>query len=119
MKRNLPYWKVPPFAVFALLTVIAGSGCPLLAQSSNDETGQNAGSFKKVITTTLSANYLLYLPDGYANSEEPWPLILFLHGAGERGEDLALVEMHGPPQARCERRKGVPICHPLSSVSRR
>ena len=28
----------------------------------------------------------------------PWPLLLFLHGAGERGGDLALVRLHGPPR---------------------
>lgn len=27
-----------------------------------------------------------------------WPLLLFLHGAGERGDDLARVEVHGPPK---------------------
>ncbi len=26
----------------------------------------------------------------------PWPVILFLHGAGERGEDLGRVTKHGP-----------------------
>lgn len=27
-----------------------------------------------------------------------WPLLLFLHGAGERGDDLARVGVHGPPK---------------------
>ena len=30
--------------------------------------------------------------------EETWPLLLFLHGAGERGDDLELVKVHGPPK---------------------
>ena len=42
--------------------------------------------------------YLLFLPDGYGESELEWPLILFLHGAGERGNDLELVKKHGPPK---------------------
>jgi len=27
-----------------------------------------------------------------------WPLVLFLHGAGERGDNLELVKTHGPPK---------------------
>jgi predicted peptidase len=47
----------------------------------------------------LAADYLLFLPQGYAtSSEKRWPLILFLHGAGERGTSLRLVAKHGPPK---------------------
>ncbi len=43
-------------------------------------------------------DYLLYLPDGYAqDTVKKWPLIIFLHGSGERGNDLEKVKMHGPP----------------------
>lgn len=50
--------------------------------------------------TSAPANYeyLLYLPEGYAEQQEPWPLLLSLHGAGERGDSLALVNVHGPPK---------------------
>jgi predicted esterase len=41
---------------------------------------------------------LLYLPDGYESNRGVWPLLIFLHGAGERGDDLELVKMHGPPK---------------------
>ncbi len=44
-------------------------------------------------------NYLLALPKGYGDDPaRKWPLILFLHGAGERGEDLELVKKHGIPK---------------------
>jgi predicted peptidase len=43
-------------------------------------------------------NYLLYLPPGYEKAEKPFPLILFLHGAGETGNDLKKVKVHGPPK---------------------
>lgn len=44
-------------------------------------------------------HYLLYLPDGYDNdTNKRWPLLIFLHGSGERGDDLARVKLHGPPQ---------------------
>jgi predicted peptidase len=46
---------------------------------------------------TARLNYLLSLPDGYEEQEQ-WPLLVFLHGSGERGEDLELVKKHGPPK---------------------
>jgi len=42
--------------------------------------------------------YLLYLPDDYENSEQDVPLILFLHGKGERGNTLEAVKKHGLPK---------------------
>jgi predicted peptidase len=41
--------------------------------------------------------YQLFLPNEF-RSNETWPLMLFLHGAGERGTDLDLVKKHGPPR---------------------
>lgn len=41
--------------------------------------------------------YLVYVPGGPAPAQG-WPLVLFLHGAGERGSDLDLVKVHGPPK---------------------
>jgi predicted peptidase len=47
--------------------------------------------------TTL--RYLLYLPSDYeSKASEKWPLVLFLHGAGERGDDIEKVKIHGPPK---------------------
>jgi len=44
-------------------------------------------------------SYLLYLPDGYDTGDgKEWPLLLFLHGRGERGDDLEKVKLHGPPK---------------------
>jgi len=61
--------------------------------------GQLANVFETRITKTVHLNYLLFLPNGYgADPEENWPLILFLHGAGERGDDLSLVKKHGIPK---------------------
>jgi predicted peptidase len=51
-----------------------------------------------VFTKTVELDYLLYLPKGIDGGQgSRRPLLLFLHGAGERGHDLALVKMHGPP----------------------
>ncbi|HEX5102964.1 MAG TPA: PHB depolymerase family esterase [Pirellulaceae bacterium] len=48
---------------------------------------------------TVTLRYLLYLPANYSADEKAaFPLLLFLHGSGERGEDLQLVKKHGPPK---------------------
>jgi predicted peptidase len=50
-------------------------------------------------TKTYQLNYLLFLPKAYAtDAAREWPLMLFLHGAGERGNDLRQVTVHGPPK---------------------
>ena len=48
-------------------------------------------------TLEISMKYLLSLPKEY-EQRDSWPLLLFLHGAGERGDDLNLVKKHGPPK---------------------
>lgn len=43
-------------------------------------------------------DYLLYLPPEYDKNQQPWPLMLFLHGSGERGNDAMRVDLRGPPR---------------------
>lgn len=51
------------------------------------------------ITKSVRLDYLLYLPPGYgADASQHWPLILFLHGVGERGDNLELVKLYGLPK---------------------
>ena len=45
-----------------------------------------------------SLGYWLYLPDDYEKTEDDFPLILFLHGSGERGTNLDLVKLYGLTQ---------------------
>lgn len=53
-------------------------------------------------------NYLLYVPEDYdPNRKEGYPTILFLHGAGERGDSVQAVTMWGPPKIAKE--KGLPF----------
>ena len=40
--------------------------------------------------------YLEYIPE-VKNESEKLPLLIFLHGMGERGDDLSKVKVHGPP----------------------
>ena len=47
----------------------------------------------------IDLKYLFFLPEGYDDDQKSkWPLILFLHGIGERGNDLELVKIHGIPK---------------------
>lgn len=64
---------------------------------------QSQQSFKKKIQITVSAKYLLYLPVDYGRDKKKrWPLIVFLHGSGESGDNLDIVAKHGPPQLIAE-----------------
>ncbi|MGD2095148.1 MAG: prolyl oligopeptidase family serine peptidase [Phycisphaerales bacterium] len=60
--------------------------------------GQSSHIFEKTIVKNLSCDYLLFLPEDYGKEEKQWPLMMFLHGAGERGSDLNKVKVHGPPK---------------------
>lgn len=42
--------------------------------------------------------YLLHVPPAEAAPADGWPLLLFLHGIGESGDDLERVRVHGPPK---------------------
>lgn len=53
------------------------------------------------VKQTKSLGYLIALPEGYDPNDkdaDAVPLVLFLHGAGERGDDLELVKKNGPPK---------------------
>jgi len=60
--------------------------------------GQHAHTLERQVTKAVSCRYWLFLPRRYGRTAERWPLILFLHGAGERGRDLRLVKKHGLPK---------------------
>ena len=57
---------------------------------------QQAHTFEIQVVRSVRLNYLLFLPQDYGiDPQKKGPLILFLHGAGERGDDLELVKVHG------------------------
>jgi predicted peptidase len=88
MMKHARFWLVIGLAVFVF---------PLLAKAADEQSSQQAKTFEKQISVKL--DYLLFLPEGYSNdSDKKWPLMLFLHGAGERGSDVNKVKVHGPPK---------------------
>jgi predicted peptidase len=78
--------------VVVILAGLLGCAPPQLGQhpySSRLTAGNQSGEVR----------YLLYLPDTYGRDRRvKWPLILYLHGYGERGEDLDLLRIHPLPR---------------------
>ena len=58
--------------------------------------GESRGRMKQQVAGH-QLHYLLQTPSGDA-PKDGWPLLLFLHGYGECGDDLEKVKVHGPPK---------------------
>jgi predicted peptidase len=84
-----------------VLVLVLALAAPAAAQ-------QQEKSFEKEITVKMKLGYLLFLPEGYDKAEKSWPLLVFLHGAGETGTDLKLVKKHGPAKI-VENKKDFPF----------
>jgi predicted peptidase len=103
--RNCPsilsydYHRMNRSLLAHLSLALALSSSVGIAQNNDTELRQQRHSFETTVTRRASLGYLLHLPKDYAPAgAKRWPLMLFLHGAGERGDDLAKVAVHGPPK---------------------
>ena len=87
--------------IITILGLSAGmlvlAGCANTKESPVMEGKQEPQKFAASVTIDVQASYLLYLPEGYGKEGKEWPLVLFLHGSGERGTDIEAVKRHGPP----------------------
>ncbi len=91
-----------PLRIVTLLVGAAVYGQVLsaaAAESPQDSSAQASGQVPCELARDVKVrmNYLLQLPKDY-DQQESAPLLLFLHGAGERGDSLDLVKKHGPPK---------------------
>ena len=83
--------------LFIMLVLILG--CIRCSTTSKLFLGkQTSQILEQEIIKKIKLQYLLYLPDDYNQDDKKWPLMLFLHGAGERGNNLENVKFHGPPK---------------------
>lgn len=89
--KNLPLRIAVLLAGVAVIVPLMASAAEPDKPSSTQKSCQLERAFD------VQMNYLLYLPKDYGQKES-WPLLLFLHGAGERGDNLELVKKHGPPK---------------------
>lgn len=102
----------------ALSSVIAASsatGAAVLADApaAGTQTAQSVMVTVKEgdVEKQVEIKYLVFLPADFGKPEKKdvkWPLLLFLHGSGERGADLELVKKHGPPKI-VEQKKEFPF----------
>ncbi len=68
---------------------VARTKAPLIVEGQTPQPAIEPGSYR----------YQLFLPRGYrAEPARTYPLLVFLHGSGERGDDIARVKIHGPPK---------------------
>src|SRR3954471_21291663 len=95
--------------VLIALATLAWAGCAT-EQPVPVASMHTPQTFEKTVAKKVRANYLLYLPKDYsATSKKSWPLMLFLHGAGERGTNVARVAVHGPPKLIAQEKKEFPF----------
>ncbi|MBX7246674.1 MAG: prolyl oligopeptidase family serine peptidase [Candidatus Sumerlaeaceae bacterium] len=88
------------FVALAIVSISSGNAATRRSRlaDSQETTGQKAATFNRLVTKTFSGNYLVHIPKlPKGERKAKYPLILFLHGSGERGTDLSLVKKHGPP----------------------
>ena len=68
----------------------------ITASAGAAEPGKQQGESVEI---KIQVHYLLHLPKSYGvDKTKKWPVIVFLHGSGERGSELNLVKFHGPPK---------------------
>ena len=80
------------FPLAAILLLLA----PALGAAQRVETG----FLDRTVTVRGTPyHYQVYVPTAYATGTQRWPVILFLHGAGERGADGLLQTNVGLPAA--------------------
>lgn len=81
--------------VLLLALAMSFSDVAVNAQNKLQDKMQTPHTFSK--TRTVGCQYLVSFPRDYdGQSEKRWPLILFLHGAGERGTNVWNASVHGP-----------------------
>lgn len=74
-----------------IVTLVAAPFMKAAAQTTT-----TAVDFEREVSATVAGQYLISLPEGYDKGEDRWPLLLFLHGSGERGQEIERVSIHGP-----------------------
>jgi len=84
--------------VFSLVLTWFAFSTSADAAEPSPSLGQTENHFAARISVEAKIDYLLFLPSGYRESKQRWPLMLFLHGSGESGTNLAKVKVHGPPK---------------------
>lgn len=82
--------------VIFIILALSILGCNGTVSMKNKELQQEKILTKNIVSQT-DMKYLLYLPQNYNKNGQAWPLVIYLHGAGERGDNLEKVKGNGWP----------------------
>lgn len=93
MKSNSSPWVLILLGIVLNLPVQAQENGPLFEKI-----------FSQEICYDLSLRYLIYLPAGYNDSPEKWPLLLYLHGGMGRGNDFKKLYWYPVPKMILEKK---------------
>ena len=84
------------------LNLLIAIACLLTPMKTKAQSADKPLPSKKVkisVRREVEMQFLYYLPKDYSpQGGKRWPLMLFLHGAGERGTNVQRVAIHGPPK---------------------
>lgn len=87
-------------AIRLLLTAVCAfalTSCTTMKKPAASQLPLKAEKIIWRISKTVEMQYLTYLPADYnPKTGQRWPLLLFLHGSGERGTNVQNVAIHGP-----------------------
>jgi predicted peptidase len=84
-------------AVVPLFAALVSGGCTQFKPLPPMPGEQTRQTLDKTVPHHVRYRYLVYLPEGY-DGRKAYPLVMFLHGAGERGSDVGRVAAWGPPK---------------------
>ena len=84
--------KLSPALTFFMLLGFVG------VQAADETQPRQTEESYKPADGSQGYRYLLHLPKGAKAGKKKWPLLVFLHGRGERGDNLNRVKAHGPPK---------------------
>jgi predicted peptidase len=66
-------------------------------RAADEVPAERKGVGRVIVVKSARMPYLAITPVGF-RTQSRWPLILFLHGSEQRGTDLNLVKLNGPPK---------------------
>lgn len=73
--------------------------CICASSAASTKTPLMAGQRPQPAINVGGYPFQLFIPRQAGTSgDRKWPLMIFLHGSGERGDDIERVKVHGPPK---------------------
>ncbi|MFP4549059.1 MAG: prolyl oligopeptidase family serine peptidase [Fidelibacterota bacterium] len=84
--------------VFVVFITVFFMQCSVMKSNFPTDPGQHTAGLETKIKKEINIDYLIHLPKNYKEKGQAFPLMIFLHGAGERGNDPEKVKMWGPPK---------------------